>query len=330
MAWIPPGSLKAGTAPKTTPRIAEEELPGTAIEMRGFYIDLLPYPNEHGAIPTTNVTRDDAASLCEQKGKRLCSELEWERACKGEANLTYEYGADYRAATCGTGVAIEEAARRPTGDHPACKSAFGVLEMHGGAWEWTSSKWGRGAKDELGVLRGGNAVAGELVGRCANGLARPPKQKGATMGFRCCAGQKNDAEVELALDSGPALVGITKADALHFVTSLGSAPSAKVTSTAWVAAAGWRWRPVANEKLLVVSGCTWAPAPQQGSCAFGVLREPERDVIFATSTDRMIVAVELAGDRRKLRTVGFDSVGSYLRDLTYTYGTADFSELRRH
>ena len=119
-------------------------------------------------------------------------------------------------------------------------------------------------------------------------------------------------------------------DALHFVTSLGAAPSAKVTSTAWVAAAGWRWRPVANEKLLVVSGCTWAPAPQQGSCAFGVLREPDRDVIFATSTDRMIVAVELAGDRRKLRTVGFDSVGSYIRDLGYAYGTVDFSELRRH
>ena len=330
MAWVPPGTLKAGTAPGATPRIAEEELPGSNVELKGFYIDLLPWPNEHGAIPTTNVSRDDAQALCEQKGKRLCTELEWERACKGEQNTTYEYGADYKAATCGTGIPIEEAARRPTGDRPACKSAFGVLEMHGGAWEWTSSRWGRGSKEELGVLRGGNAALGELVGRCANGLARPPKQKSATMGFRCCAGPKNDAEVDLAQSTGPALVGITKTEALREVAALSGAPAAKVTASTWVAGAGWRWRPVANETLLVVSGCTWAPAPAQGSCAFGVLREPDRSVVIAAPTDRMIVDVALAGDRRKLRAVGFDSIGSYVRDLTYAVGVVDLGELRRH
>jgi hypothetical protein len=150
------------------------------------------------------------------------------------------------------------------------------------------------------------------------------------MGFRCCAGPKNDAEVELALETGPALVGITKTEALRAIVALSSAPSAKVAGSAWVAAAGWKWRPVANETLLIVSGCTWAPAPQQGSCAFGVLREPDRSAVLATPTDRMIVDVAVAGERRKLRAVGFDSLGSYLRDLTYAYGTADIGDVRRH
>ena len=88
MAWVPPGVLLAGTAPDKTPRIAEEELPGTPIQLNGFYIDLLAYPNEPGAIATTNVSREDAAHLCEAKGKRLCTEYEWERACKGPDNIS--------------------------------------------------------------------------------------------------------------------------------------------------------------------------------------------------------------------------------------------------
>lgn len=330
MAWIPPGTLLAGSAPGATPRIAEEELPSTPVALHGFYIDLYPYPNEHGAIPTTNATREEADVLCAQKGKRLCTELEWERACKGEANRMYEYGVEYRAATCGTGVASEEAARRPTGDRPACKSTFGVAELHGGAWEWTSSRWGRGAKEDLGVLRGGNAVAGELVGRCANALARPPKQKGPTMGWRCCAGDKNDAEVELALDTGPALVALSKTEALRAVAVLSSVPDAKVVGALWIGGAAWTWRPVANETLLVLAGCTRAPAPAQGTCALAVLREPGQAAVVATPTDRMVVDMAVAGDRRKLRAVGFDSVGSYVRDLTYAYGVVELGDVRRH
>src|SRR4051812_34030531 len=60
MAWIPPGTLRAGTPPGRTPRVAEEELPGVPLPMGGFYMDLFPYPNEPGAIPTTNVARADA------------------------------------------------------------------------------------------------------------------------------------------------------------------------------------------------------------------------------------------------------------------------------
>src|SRR6185369_13748482 len=154
MAWIPAGTLRAGTPRERIPRVADEEMAGLPVEMGGFYIDLLPWPNEPNAIPTSNVTRDEAEQLCATKGKRLCTELEWERACKGPDNTTYEYGDIYRKDTCGTGIPIEQAARRPTGEHAQCKSGFGVAELHGGVFEWTSSMWGRNSKDSSqGVLR---------------------------------------------------------------------------------------------------------------------------------------------------------------------------------
>ena len=163
--------------------------------MAGFYIDALAWPNEAGAIPTTNVTREEAKRLCEEKGKRLCSELEWERACKGPDNDRYEYGAVYDARPCGAGVPADVASRRPSGQRPACRSPFGVADMHAGASEWTASRWGRGGHDRLGVVRGGNDSAGERVTRFAYGRPMPPGERSAVTGFRCCAGPRNEAEV---------------------------------------------------------------------------------------------------------------------------------------
>src|ERR1700734_3782011 len=93
MVWIPTGLLHAGSELDEVPREADTEPPGVEVPLGGFYIDVLPWPDEVGAIPTTNVSRDEAARLCESKDKRLCSELEWERACKGPDNARYEYGA---------------------------------------------------------------------------------------------------------------------------------------------------------------------------------------------------------------------------------------------
>ena len=103
MIWIEPGPLVAGTPPGQLPRLADQEMPGEQVILKGFYIDIYPYPNEEGAIPLTNVSRDGAIKLCAEQDKRLCGELEWERACKGPSNTTFEYGAQYHADRCGTG-----------------------------------------------------------------------------------------------------------------------------------------------------------------------------------------------------------------------------------
>src|SRR5690606_39219466 len=119
MVYIPSGALVVGTAPDRRPRRADRELPGEQMMLDGFYIDQFAFPNEEGAIPITNLTRQEASALCVEQGKRLCTELEWERACKGPDNRTYEYGETYRAETCRTGRRAE---LRPSGYHVGCQS----------------------------------------------------------------------------------------------------------------------------------------------------------------------------------------------------------------
>lgn len=327
MAWIAPGVLRAGTPADRAPRVADEELGGDPIEMGGFYIDLLPYPNEPGAIPTSNVTRDEAEQLCVAKNKRLCTELEWERACKGPDNTTYEYGDAYRAASCGTGIAPEEAARRPSGERAQCKSGFGVSDMHGGVWEWTQSGWGRTSKDhKLGVLRGGNAVAGELVGRCANAIGRPSNKKSPTMGFRCCAGAKNAADVHVTIKAAPSLEPVAQVDSLHekwepvLRSSIGTAANHF--------ARAWKWNPVPNEELVLIVGCTRVGA-QTCSIAIGRTIEGRPTLVASGDAGHSPPDVLRLGDVRHLRVRGIDPRGTFGRDISYVYGRIEMSEITR-
>lgn len=331
MAWIPPGSFPAGTPVGRVPRIADEEMPGVPVAMQGFYIDLLPYPNEPGAIPTTNVTREEAEQLCAAKGKRLCSELEWERACKGEAGATYEYGETYRPAACGTGVSAEEGARRPSGELAQCKSSFGVADMHGGVWQWTSSRWGRGNESgTLGVLRGGNAVAGELVGRCANAIGRPVAKKSSTMGLRCCAGAKNDAEVQLGTKPPSGLLLASKMEPI--ANALGSAlPEGAHAGRAY------RWTPVANDDLVVLFGCTRASTP---ACTFVAGRMPAASgdagaasgagaVVTKEGVGLVLPDLARTSDPKRVLLRGIDTLGTFSREVTYVYGRVDFGPMKR-
>ena len=43
----------------------------------------------------------------------------------------------------------------------------------------------------------------------------------------------------------------------------------------------------------------------------------------------MIVDVAQIGERRKIRALGFDNVQSYVRELTYAYGSVDIGEKKR-
>jgi len=202
MVWIDPGPLVAGTPPGQLPRLADQEMPGEQVILKGFYIDVYPYPNEEGAIPLTNVAQAGASKLCAEQDKRLCGELEWERACKGPKNTTYEYGNAYHADRCGTG---SEPMLKPSGLRVACRSDFGVRDLHGGAFEWTASAWGRGTEAGFFTVRGGNSPNGELTGRCANAEPKQPGSSAASIGFRCCAGPPNSVEVVLDVRRGPRL-----------------------------------------------------------------------------------------------------------------------------
>ena len=71
MAWIPRGPLVAGTPEGSLPRVADEEMPGEQIILKGYYIDIFPYPDEEGAIPLSNVTHAARLLKISRKGLQL-------------------------------------------------------------------------------------------------------------------------------------------------------------------------------------------------------------------------------------------------------------------
>jgi len=327
MTWVPPGTLRAGTPPDRVPRVADEEPAGAPVEMGGFYIDLLPWPNEPNAIPTTAVTRDEAETLCESKQKRLCTELEWERACKGPDNTAYEYGDVYRKEPCGTGISLDQAARRPTGEHPQCKSKFGVMEMHGGAWEWTSSAWGRGTKDKdasQGVLRGGNSLAGELVGRCSNAIARDPTKKAPTMGFRCCAGNRSTAEVHLEQVGTPVFQLVSNKGSESLNGALSAITTGDLDPTLQHT---WNWIPTPNEQLVIVQGCNTTAPVTARKCGFVVGRNGV--AVAQAETGRDPPELTKTSDFRHLRMRSLDQRGVFSRTITYVYGKVELGDPKR-
>ncbi len=321
MVWISKGALVAGTPPDRLPRIADEEMPGEQVILRGYYVDVFPFPNEEGAIPHTNVNRDEADGLCLEQGKRLCTELEWERACKGPNNHTYEYGEVYRPERCGTG---KPPALRPTGLFVGCKSDFGVYDMHGGAWEWTSSPWGRGhAEQELVTLRGGNAAAGELVGRCANAMARTPTVKSGTIGFRCCAGPINEAEVTLQVKRGKKLEFRESHDkklAARAVEALPKEALKDIGRAPFSVERFWYWRPIGNEELALFGGC--AGLGKEPACGVIVTRVvlDKPQVLAWVSSGHWAPTLHADVDARDVWLFGGDDLGSFRRLFAYTWG----------
>jgi formylglycine-generating enzyme len=328
MAWIAPGVLLAGTPPDRLPRVADEEMAGEQVVMRGFYVDVFPYPNEVGAIPTTNVTLAEGQALCEAQGKRLCTELELERACKGPSNTTYEYGDTYKAATCATGV---NRVLVPNGVTSGCQSAFGVHDLHGGIWVWTASQWKRdAAKTGLASLRGGNGVAGELLGRCANGRGLRPTERREDVGVRCCLGEVNSFEVVLSVTRGeplhwqpPDALLAPKLEQLVPDDLKDPARSPFKVERLWI------WHPLGNEELVVGGGC--AHPDGRNECGIMIARmrfDTAQPLAFVPSSLWQPTLGE-AETARELFLYGGDRNGAFRRRVSYAWGRIAVADKER-
>lgn len=322
MVWIPPGALVAGTPAGVLPRIPDQEMAGEQVILKGFFISIYAYPNEEGAIPLSNVTEEEAAGLCQKRGERLCTELEWERACKGPENQIYEYGDHYRPEVCNTGT---EPRMLPSGLRVACRSDFGVRDMHGSIWEWTSSPWGRGTKEALVSLRGGNASSGELTGRCANAVGKPPDTRSPTIGFRCCGGPANDAKVVLSVERKTPIerrkVGADDALARRIEAALPAEARAELKRPDTFRVVGsWLWHPVGNEELFVFGGCT-SESVLRGCGVVVVRLSLDEPVALAwTSSGRYVPSLSTDYNPRFLWVYGGDDRSHFRTLVTYAWG----------
>lgn len=184
MARIKAGSFRMGSAEDDPMRnFSEKRL--VWVKTEEYCIDRFEFPNQRGARPKTAVNWNTAKSLCESAGKRLCTEKEWERACKGYKNYRYPYGDEFADDKCNTETkGGEKRGITGAGAFGSCRSQFGVFDLSGNAWEWTATALGGGAAM---IIKGGAANKPDWAVRCANRGNKPSGSRDAFLGFRCCA-----------------------------------------------------------------------------------------------------------------------------------------------
>lgn len=183
MVAIEAGDFTMGSASDDADRDSWEKSSAKA-STAGYCIDRFEYPNKKGATPRRESSYADAKALCSKAGKRLCTEPEWERACKGDKASRYPYGNKFRQDACN--VEAADGSDRdvlPSGKLGQCKSSFEVFDLSGNVAEWTDSTM-EGTSDR--VLKGGSSTRSGGFSRCASRLPRPGETKLQEFGFRCC------------------------------------------------------------------------------------------------------------------------------------------------
>jgi hypothetical protein len=185
---VPPATFKAGTVPGELGRDPALEPRLTQVTLGAYRIDRLPYPNDPTRPPALGLTQSEAAERCAAENKRLCTELEWELACKGPQSQPFA-----------TGQHWDDGCTAPQAQ---CDSPLKVLGM-GRMLEWTASTLGGSPGDDKAIARGAAAAANGDDRRCAHRTPVAPSESKPEMAFRCCGGAPNAAKVASAT-LGPA------------------------------------------------------------------------------------------------------------------------------
>ena len=281
------GTLTAGSRCYDIPRVRPDELEAEEVSLGAFEIDAYPYPNEPGKPAKVGVSHEEAARLCAERGKRLCSELEWERACKGADSATYPWGGKY------DGKACPSQPDHVIGARPECKSGFGMFDSAGLVWEWTASDWKRGTPNGDKVLRGAASdKVSYLDARCAFAKRGSPHKSDQEVGFRCCSGADNVAEVVLNHTKRKTVEQESDITPNFEMTLMGVLPRdhRAITGVRLSFDQVYRWHPVLGEEMLVGR---WQGTPKEGGSYYEI-------AVFKLCDGRARLAARMRGPVAKM------------------------------
>jgi formylglycine-generating enzyme required for sulfatase activity len=170
------------------------------------------YPPGKGEFPVVFVSWFDAGHYCRWAGKRLPTEMEWEKAARGPEGLKYPWGNafDPDLANVAGGPATSGKAGA-VGRYEGGKSPYGVYDLIGNVWEWTDSLYqpypgNQTSRDMFGKnlrVNRGLSFMGighfppdlhrkiiSIVGRASFRSYDSPTAKLPDVGFRCASSRK--------------------------------------------------------------------------------------------------------------------------------------------
>ncbi len=163
-----------------------------------------------GLHPVTQVSWYDAVTFCSWLSNltglvfRLPTEAEWEKAARGTDGRHFPWG-NRRPEDRYCNLDDRNGDTTPVGKYPAGASPYGVLDMAGNVWQWTSSLWGtepskaiftypyvvNDGREDISapstvarVSRGGSYDGPWAVVRCTGRARRSPLYRGNVQGFR--------------------------------------------------------------------------------------------------------------------------------------------------
>jgi len=155
-------------------------------------------PDGKGKHPVVKVNWPDALAFCAWAKVRLPTEAEWEKAAswddKTKKKRVYPWGNKFDAKQCNSRES-GNGNTTPVDRYPSGASPYGILEMAGNVWEWTSSEYrdypyvaddGREKTEGNArrTLRGGSWLISGYGVRCAYRYWLNPVSDYGSYGFR--------------------------------------------------------------------------------------------------------------------------------------------------